>query len=174
MYTELPFQLGIAALPFLPRGKGATILILGGILVLGLAFLLTLFSPGRANGSRASRSAHNGAATALAVPIVVRGPSAALNDKRLGWSGPLIRGVAHAGVQGMTILAVEPERVVVRLDRCRTCERQSSRRLQCEPERRLFVRMGRATGQHVEVAELLCRQQGQGTCVFEIDRGSAR
>lgn len=179
-HMDQAIDIMVAVLPFLPQGKGATILILGGILVVAFAFVLSLFS-GRAEPSAGRRSTYAG------VSAVARGHAPRLEQARtaplpvhqapdsddayLGWARPVVRAASSAGIGPMTVLNADPERVVVRLDGCGSCQRGIHRGNGCVGELSVMVTAVVDTRTSARVEEVMCHQWGHGVCVFEIDRG---
>ena len=140
----------LAGIPFLPAGKGALILILGGLAVLPFSLLWSR-------------------ARAPPAPVLV-GPRDAQ------WATGLQDVMTKAGVGPCRVLAVDAQRCIVSLASCGTCHR--ARLIQrrphgCEAERRALQKGARPLVPAAVVREIACDPLGQGACTFEVRRGSA-
>lgn len=151
----------LQALPFLPAGRGALILILGGLVVLPLSLLLS--GPGKtavvpANGR--PRPAH-------ASPARASAPAGRPQGAR-GWVGTGLERALRQAVGWTELLEAAPGHYVVRLGRCGSC---AARAPACETERSALEGAVGPYLRGARVAESACVQWGGRGCTFDI-RGS--
>jgi hypothetical protein len=188
--VTLPFPAALAELPFLPPGRGALILILGGLMVLPVSLLLSRpgARPAQAGEGRsflsvppASRSpASPYASFADLSTSATADPSSATEEWPIPWQpvdspGPGGRPWAGTGLErairkavGWTqLLSVEPGHYVVRLGRCDSCLRHTPG---CERERAALEGAVRPYLLEARVAERSCAQRDRRAqpCTFDI------
>ena len=158
--------LAAAGLRSLPPGKGALILILGGLVVLGLVLLFVRF--GSASAHEAPRGHPRSEARSFVATL--QGPKAfrAVPHWVSGLDGELDR--RHLG-HGRLLLA-DAGRCVIQLEGCASCRTAGSRMHACERERSAIEALVRAGAPGARVSEIACDVAGQGRCTFEIFRGS--
>jgi hypothetical protein len=150
----VPFPLTAEAfvlqvLPFLPPGRGALILILGGLLVLPVSLLMSRV------GSR------SGQAVAPLAFIPVAAPPAARP-----WAGTGIERAIRQAVGGTQLLSAAPGHYVVQLNRCDSCIRRVPG---CGHERDAIERAVAPYLAAARVSERLCAQERRrAACTFDI------
>lgn len=166
----------LAALPFLPRGKGALILILGGIMILALSLFWSLFRPRRGQATQQGKTQPREQAARL--DSSAPGPWAdaparfgAALQFGASWVGALMVTAARAGLGRPELLTSDPLRHVLLLADCRSC-RRPRRGSGCEYERDALERVMRAFEPNGRVIELVCNQHRGGACTFELRPGA--
>lgn len=171
----------LADVPFLPAGKGALILMLGGLAMLTFCLLFARFSSAHAppvmgNSAQANRNARRPKAAAAA-PVVFRptsapvAPSAAVgNTSGAEWVAGLERAIELMHLGRGRILSADADRCAFFLSACGSCRRGSKGVRGCERERKAIERALRAQAPRVHVSEVACNPSGQGACSFDIRR----
>lgn len=164
----------LGAFSFLPRGKGALILILGGMVVLTFSLLLSSFVRRRSaddmegrSGSRKARPARNSFATRPVAPAAGGISSPAPEP----WMRAVMATASRAGLGRPELLESEPLRHVVFLADCRAC-RGRRRGSGCEHERSILERVMRTFAPQGRVVELTCNADRRGGCTFELRPGA--
>lgn len=160
----------VAALPFLPRGKGALILILGGMAALALALLWSFLGPRphRDRTSRPTRSrpmvgvAHGGL---VARAVATRDANQAIMDPGAPWVRTVISTAVHAELGKPKLIQSEPGRHTIHLSNCRTC-RTRRRGHGCEQERGILERAVKTFAPRGRVVEVKCSTDPRGSCTF--------
>ena len=161
----------VAALPALPLGKGAVILILGGLVALVLSLAWSLLSPRAAAAPHVAR-AFSGHAAALAA----NGSMAAAHIVRVGapavelptWLERVSDATLHMGFGNLRIVGADGASFLVTLTACRSCHRQGNGSAGCALEARSLERAVRVFAPHAVASEVRCHDRGQGLCVFEL------
>lgn len=160
----------VAALPFLPRGKGALILILGGMAVLVVSLLWSSLVPRSAGvRGRASSRAHAFFAPASAPPS--RAPAMTPSQSVPPWIAGVIELANREGLGRAALIMDGEARPVLRLSNCRTCQRRGTA-LGCEHERVTLERLVRTFMASGRVLEVSCNADRRGTCTFELHTGA--
>lgn len=177
----------LSVLPFLPPGRGALILILGGLIVLPFSLLMS-----RVGAARAT-SAHGGGSQSILTPYyAASGPqqSMAMRERqdahavsdRQGWQpvafhespqpqarpwqGTAMERALRIAVGATQLVAATPGHYVVRLGRCDSCARRLAG---CGRERGAIELAMTPYLRQVRVTETLCSQrQRRASCTFEI------
>jgi hypothetical protein len=176
-----PAGLVLEALPFLPAGRGALILILGGLLVLPIALLFSRGGPRPrpemafvpmarphppARPAQQAPPTYPAQPTHLAQPAqpVQPAPQPAVPQGR-GWAGTGLERALRQAVGWTELVAAEPGRYLVRLGHCGSCARGAPA---CVEERGALERAVQPYLRHAQVAEQACAQAGGRACTFEI------
>lgn len=168
---------GEGAVPFLPAGKGALILVLGGFVMLGLALLAALFAPRptslpvplRRNLIRQTAPVSFMSATPPAQPQgLVRAGANAPN----GWAWAFERAAEQLPMGQGHVVDADGARCVYVLDRCASCVRHTRGRHGCERERNALQRAIQRLEPRALVSETACDVNGRATCTFEIRRNA--
>jgi hypothetical protein len=159
----------LALLPFLPAGRGALILIFGGLLVLPLSLLMSgaprrpapaqpiLFTPTAAPAPPIPPAT----SPSVALPVPVAFPASPRP-----WAGTGLERAIRRAVGATQLLAAAPGHYVVRLGRCDSCNRRLAG---CERERAALARAVAPYLQQAQVAERACAQRGRREpCTFDI------
>lgn len=160
----------LGALPFLPRGKGAAILILGGmaLLAFSLCWSMLVLRSARSTLRIQARTRNHPRQTPR--PTAAKTPSLVMGI-RVPWLGTLLATAVRSGLGEPEIIGVEPNRQVLRLDNCRGCRgRQKSSG--CERERADLERVIRSLSPNAEVTETACNLGRKGACNFELRTGA--
>lgn len=160
----------LGAVPFLPRGKGALILILGGLAALVLSLLWSVVAPRshhrvapRATGSRPKvRIAPRGLATRAAA---ARNAEQVHMDPGAFWVRTVMSTAAHAGLGRPALVESEPGRHTILLTDCCTC-RNRRRGHGCERERGILERAMKSFAPRGRAVELACNTGRRGSCTF--------
>ena len=146
----------LAALPFLPAGKGGLILILGGLSVLATALFWAIFRDDRRSGPGAVGRA--------------RDPDAWTDGD---WVGMLQGRARQAGVGNVRLLAHGSRGCRILVEGCASCRRgrRGPGRRRCVGVRRWLEAVVRTFARRARVLEVSCNAGGRGACAFEIDLG---
>lgn len=169
---------------FLPTGKGALILILGGLVMLAVTAILARVMAGppappapsrtdrtavvRRKPSRPrSRPPSTGRAGAGAS---TRKPGASTRKRGAQWADGLERAVQakHRGAGRVT--SADRTRCFFVLDDCRSCRHHRKRRDGCERERASIQKAVQGLAPRARVVEKSCNPARKGVCIFEIRR----
>ncbi|MHB8632904.1 MAG: hypothetical protein ACYDBQ_02890 [Thermoplasmatota archaeon] len=150
-----------ARVPFLPVGKGALILILGGLLMLAFSFVMGTGSrtvpPSRATPGRPAPRA------ALLVPPPSRPPAAT------NWVGSALERALRVEVGPTTASAPGSGSLVVVVEDCLSCTSRIRRRGGgCPGEASAIERAVRLTYRKATALEIACRASGAPRCSFEL------
>jgi hypothetical protein len=174
----------LEVLPFLPPGRGALILILGGLIVLPFSLLMSRVGAGRA-ASHAPRVPQpilapyyqeGSSMRALAVPKPNGSREAAnpvafaevphMQTQARPWQGTAMERALRIAVGATHLLAASPGHYVVSLGRCESCARRLSG---CGLERGAIERAMEPYLRRVQVTERACGQRSRRTaCTFDI------
>lgn len=163
-----------AATPFLPRGKGALILMLGGMLVLTFSLLWSFIVPRRPgvqplrSGTRIIPSAARG--QTFLKPQASPSKASVFLDAGAYWIRSILSTAARAGLGRPELLHSEPLRHVIRLYNCRSCV-ERRRGVGCEHERRTLEQVMQAFAPRGRVVELSCNAGNPVSCTFELRPG---
>ncbi|MCA1811723.1 MAG: hypothetical protein LC623_06895 [Halobacteriales archaeon] len=188
--TRLALVLGV--LPFLPPGRGALILMLGGLVVLPVSLLMSRMGarPVKAQPRHAplefvavpaapppvqaaqwqpveapAQPAHAAPVAQAAQALHPRVAHHAAQAAR-PWGGTGLERALRQAVGGTHLLLAEPGRYVVRLGRCDSCARHLHA---CEAERAALQQAVAAYLRDPHVAEVACgRLDRRTTCTFDI------
>lgn len=163
-----------AALPFLPRGKGALILMLGGMLVLTFSLLWSFITPRR----QVMQPVRNGTRTVQPVPRGEAFPqtpgapprSRVLFDTGTYWIRSVLSTAARAGLGRPELVQSGPDRHVIRLSNCKSCH-ERRRGPGCELERRTLEQVMQTFAPRGRVVELSCNAGTPISCTFELRPG---
>lgn len=169
LILHVPFHV-LGAAPFLPQGKGALILILGGMATLALALLWSFFGPRPHRGAmlRPTRSrpmigvAHGGLVTRT---VAARGANPTIMDSGAPWVRTVMSTAVHAELGKPALVHSESGRHTIQLSNCRTC-RTRRRGNGCEHERGILERAVKTFAPRGRVVELTCNSDPRGTCTF--------
>jgi hypothetical protein len=186
--TRLALVLGV--LPFLPPGRGALILMLGGLVVLPVSLLMSRIGarPVKAQPRHAplefvavpaapaaqaaqwqpvELQAHPAQAAPVAQATQALPPHVAHHAVQARpWGGTGLERAIRQAVGGTHLLLAEPGRYVVRLGRCDSCARHLHA---CEAERAALQQAVAAYLRDPHVAEVACgRLDRRTTCTFDI------
>jgi hypothetical protein len=178
--------LDLAVLPFLPAGRGALILILGGLLVLPVSLLMSRVGlrPLSASLQSVQVAGTAGGGSGLGASTVVpaafidvtgqvpyhgagaHAPARPMPPRvATGWSGSAMEHSLRQAVGGTQLVWAAPGHYVVRLGRCNSCARRLAG---CEGERAAIERTMGQFLRSVRVLERTCGQRQRGGCTFEI------
>ncbi len=162
-----------AALPFLPRGKGALILMLGGMLVLTFSLLWSFVTP-RRQGAQGLQTGTR------VIPNVLPGeflrpPGAPARDRvrfdaGTYWIRSVLSTAARAGLGRPELVQSGPGRHVIRLSNCRSCH-ERRRGAGCEEERGTLEQVMQTFAPRGRVVELSCSVGTPIACTFELRPG---
>lgn len=164
----------LAALPALPHGKGASILILGGLLMLTVALVWSMLQPTvlpASHDAPGDRRQHR--------PVAQTAPQPSGAMPHVDWNAPqathrlepLLEAARQRGIGRMTVLATWPGRSLVRLDECPSCRRHANPGKECREAARMLREAAQQLGDQVTTEERRCRSRGHGACVFEVAWG---
>lgn len=183
----------MASLPALPLGKGALILIVGGIFAASISLVWTLMMP-RETSMRASAQiswphTQRHAGTARPVPMRhrqrVSGRAAAQPRPRapprargrrgrarfpagIAWLGQVSMVTEQRGLGEVEPVAVwDDDHCQVRLTECRSCKGGGTTG-GCEAERQIIEGEVERYVAHPHVVEVDCQAQDGGSCVFDV------
>lgn len=164
------------ARPFLPHGKGALILILGGMVVLCFSLLWSFLTPARRgpfparpSSGRVVSGAHPG--RALATPPPASPVAVAVAYQGTPWIRAVLATAGRAGLGRAELRLSGPGRHVIVLSNCRSC-RGRRRGFGCEHERGMLEHVMRAFAPHGRVVETACNSASTGACTFELRPGA--
>lgn len=152
----------LLALPFLPVGRGALILILGGVSTLSLSLILLLVRPRRIPDGAKQPSGGAGRMAGL-VERTLRGP---LKVKPGSWHHALQVRAAAGGIRNLNFQVAEGNHCLVLVEGCVSCRRG---RNGCDRERRTIERAIRVLHRRARVVEVSCRLSNKPQCAFLID-----
>lgn len=177
----------LLAAPFLPTGRGALILILGGLMMLPIAlFMSRMGAPHAPQGrpARQPRRAGDPNAPLAFVPVApIPAPATAPQawpaatprwqeawatpaTPARPWAGTGLERALRQAVGGTHLLASAPGHYVVRLDACTSCARHA---YGCAGERMAIERAVAPYLRDAVVAERACHQQDRRlACTFDI------
>lgn len=156
MWIQFIFLLASQSGAFLPRGRGALILMFGGLAMLALALA----------GSIATRKQRTNAAATLReapprAPSVAPRPTRPPARKEAQWVQK-----ARTAVGGFKIVSTTGERALVALTKCPDCAIDAEVK-RCGNALRL---LSSAAPEHVAVTEVACRRNRAAECRFEFRR----
>lgn len=164
------------AIPFLPRGKGALILIFGGMAVLTFSLLWSSVLHRRSaaiepdvQDTTSTRPTRGSLSIRLAETPPP--PLGVPPDTRVAWLRTVMATAARAGLGQAELVQSESLRHVVLLTNCRAC-RGRRRGSGCEHERRLLEQIMRTFAPQGRVVELTCNAGRRGACTFELRSGA--
>lgn len=170
-----------AALPFLPRGKGALILILGGLAMLAVSLLSARFSSGRVRlipaatstqGYRVGQPPAHTMATQTAARRHTRAVASAATVHLPAWVAGIEGQVERMQLGQGHVVRADADHCVVELAGCGSCRtRRRGAPRGCAEERRSIEQAVAVRAPWARVTEVACDAAGDGSCTFEIVRG---
>ncbi|MES2154724.1 MAG: hypothetical protein V4510_06265 [bacterium] len=172
----------IAAIPFLPAGKGALILILGGLAMLTVCVLFARFHAGPQAAHDQSGQARmasppprrnarpQGATVRRVAPTAPLPPSPATPGVVPRWVAGLERAAAVMHLGAGRIVSADDDRCLFLLSGCGSCRMGRKGGHGCDRERKAIGRALRSQAPRVHVSEASCNASGAGACSFEIRR----
>lgn len=174
---QIPFSgvtgLLVQALPFLPRGKGATILLLGGLAVLCSSLLWSLARPrGRPSAGSSGRWGNAGLAAIRSLPSPTRLGSPSGDAKQQPrWLRAVMSDASRQGMAGIRLVQAGRNHAVLRPLACASCRLGSRPMHGCERERSILDRLLAAHARGGRVVEVACSATGRTPCSFELRAG---
>lgn len=168
----------LGALPFLPMGKGALILIAGGGVVMAFSLVWSLFSR---RADPASIAAHaprrrprimprRTVAPANHAPWLVSHSQALPPVER--WMTSVMSNVARQGLGRPRLVSAEPGHQVLFMVGCRSCSDRRPDATGCDRERAVLEEELRAFAPTGRVVETRCDEtRTQGGCTFDLWTG---
>ncbi len=172
-------QGALAAVPFLPNGKGALILILGGLAMLAFSLFIARLSSGPVPPSTFGLVAQRRSNVAPVVFRAITGPKT--DEQNVGtateisppgaeWVAGLEASVERLRLGRGRILRTDSDRCLFFLADCKTCRNRRAGEHGCDRERKLIEGAVRRVASRARVTEMSCDSSGQGACTFEIFR----
>ena len=162
----------MGALPFLPRGKGAAILIMGGMALLAFSLCWSMLVLRTARSTLRSQARARGSPRQAPSPPAGHTPGPVMGI-RVPWLGTVLATAVRSGIGEPQITRLETNRQVLRLDNCRACRGRRGAP-GCERERAALERVLCAMSPHAEVTEIACNTDRKGACTFELWTGAQR
>jgi len=163
----------LAFWPFLPLGKGALILIFGGALMITVSFVWIGIRP----HSRVILEAdleprpHVSFTSMVLEPRPPRPIKAPAADA--SWSASFQERAMTIGLPHMEVVTAGPDRCVMIVRHCPSCERLGPHEGGCENERARLERVAHVDIPDAFVTEVTCDLMHSGACVFQVRRGRA-
>lgn len=161
----------IATIRFLPLGKGAVILMLGGFLMLMITLLWSLMMPRPGPVGTGPRQV----ATGRAPPRAMFGPGggavATRPVARPRWLVSVDTAARRARLGHVEVVGSSAGRPRLRLTECQSCRGRGSIE-GCTAERDVIGRAVVVTEPEATVVEVSCRAHDGETCVFEVRTGA--